>query len=607
MDEREFPPHGSSSAATKSDKIFLFEGQKSALAQLIAGMDEGVRWVLLLGPEGIGKSTVLHQLLAELELTDADIVVCDGSQAVGADELVAVLRGQLQLPRLKARILAPASPVGDLLASRRARQKPLGVLVDNAEVLSPPSLQLLAELAAKPSAADPAVFVVLAGRPALEQPALRAWGREAGRRSVVQCRLAPLTATEVRQYVDQRMRPGAERSLTLSEEAIQRIPGYTSGVPGLINALCERVIVHPSARLTGQVSADAVDEAAEHLDLKVSPTLVARDPLLSGRADLVDLEDNRRAEERPARRLSGRWAVLLAGAVVVAGLLTYLGPSLLRAPLDWLSGGPWAPQVTPSTPGPEGPVSSRQEGSRRGSASTSASPGRAARGSVAALPPGRQGGEQRPGKQDRTEKTAITERVEKAPRPVATPPSPEQVAALIAGARDGQIADLTRLLDSGVSPNVRDASGFTPLMLAVVHGHVPAVRALLDGAAQINARNRGGITPIMLAVINERPQVLKLLLERGADVNAQSGAGWTALTFAAWKGDPDLVRVLLSHGANPNAVDRQGWTPLHYAAWKMQPLSSAVGGTQSGSEALADPEHGRHSEVVPLLQPSEVR
>jgi ankyrin repeat protein len=148
-------------------------------------------------------------------------------------------------------------------------------------------------------------------------------------------------------------------------------------------------------------------------------------------------------------------------------------------------------------------------------------------------------------------------------------------------------------------------------MLAVVHGHAPAVRALLDSGAQINARNRGGITPTMLAVINERPEVLELLLERGADVNAQSGAGWSALTFAAWKGDPDLVRVLLSHGGNRNAVDKQGWTPLRYA--QMRSLSRGVEGTETRPEALpdlergSDLERGRHSEVVPLLQPSEIR
>ena len=125
---------------TGPEPIVPAEGQERALAQLIAGMDEGGRWVLVLGPEGSGKSTVLRRLLAELELTDADTVVCDGSEALGADGLVAVLRSQLQLPARPApRSLWGSRPLEDLLANQRARGKPLVVLVDDAQVLPRPA------------------------------------------------------------------------------------------------------------------------------------------------------------------------------------------------------------------------------------------------------------------------------------------------------------------------------------------------------------------------------------------------------------------------------------------------------------------------------------
>src|SRR5437870_3697267 len=147
-------------------------------------------------------------------------------------------------------------------------------------------------------------------------------------------------------------------------------------------------------------------------------------------------------------------------------------------------------------------------------------------------------------------------------------PTPEQISAMIAGAREGDVGELTRLVSRGVPANVRDVNGFTPLMAAVVNDRVPAARALLERGAEINARTRGGITSLMLGIINDRPDAVKLLLERGADVNAQSGSGWTALSFAVWRGDDALVRVLLDHGAKPNLVDKQGWTPLDYATAK---------------------------------------
>ena len=582
------------------EPIFLAEGQDRALAQLMAGMDEGGRWVLLLGPEGIGKSTVLRRLLAELELADADAVLCDGSPVLGTDGLVALLRSQLHLPpRPAPRSLWGSRPLEDLLANQRARRKPLVVLVDDAHVLPRPSLMLLGELATRPSATDPAVFVVLAGAPALEQPALRAWGGVSGGRSAVTCRLGPFTEAEARQYVERRIHSGAGSSLALSDAAIQRVVQHASGAPGRINALCEQVLTQPSTRLGNHVSTDAVAKAAEHLGLEAAPPRALWGPV---RAEPLDTPGDQPAWDQPPSRRGWRRAGLLTGAVLVAGLLIYFGPALVRSSLEWVAGGAEAPRSAPRSDSP-GPA--RQDDPRRAATSRSSALGRGreASGTVA---PG-QPGVPRVATLDRAKPTAATPPPARAPRPVAVPPSPQQVAALLAAARDGQAADLSRLLASGVPANVGDANGFTSLMLAVVNGHLQAARVLLDGGARVNAGNRGSITPVMLAVINERPEVLKLLLERGADVNAQSGTGWTALTFAAWKGDPDLVRVLLDHGANATALDKQRWTPLDYAGWKTRSPSNSPEPTETGSAAPADPAGDRQSQVASPSQPGEAR
>lgn len=328
---------------------------------------------------------------------------------------------------------------------------------------------------------------------------------------------------------------GFETAAKVSEAAIQRIEQYSNGRPGLIDALYDRAVTLPGTRLTGQVSDDAVVEAAERLGL--------------GEADGAPrvFRENETDDDRGSKRHLVRWFVLAFGAASVAGLVVYFGPTLIGTSADWFAG------------------------LRRTAINWSTSDrlrGATARSEVVRREPGVANGRPRASAPEGSNSQGRAARPTEAPRATSMRPTPEQISAMIAGAREGDVGELTRLVSSGVPANVRDTNGFTPLMVAVANDRVSAARALLDRGAEINARTRGGITSLMLGIINDRPDVVKLLLERGADINAQSGSGWTALSFAVWRGDDALVRVLLDHGAKPNLVDKQGWTPLDYATAK---------------------------------------
>ena len=506
----------------------LFTTQRAVLGELMTGMDADARWAVLVGPEGGGKSTVVRALLDELHMATPDVASLEGPQAVEVDDVVTALYSQQRIPRTR-------KPRGDdrsvaaILASLSSHKTPLVVVVDDAQALSVASITWLASLAGRSFHTETACYVVLAGTPPLEDTATRAWAREGSGRASVRCPLRPLTSAEVRQYMDRRL-GGFKTAEKVSEAAIQRIEQYANGRPGLIDALYERAFMLPGTRLTGQVSDDAVVEAAERLGL--------------GEADGAPriFHEDETDDDRGSKRHVARWFVLAISAATVACLVVYFGPTLIRvagmrpAAVDRSISDSLRAATAPSQ------VVRREAGVANGRRPASATAGSNTRGR-----------ESRPTEASR-----------------ATPmqPTPDQISAMIAGARKGDVDELTRLVSSGVPANVRDANGFTPLMIAVANDRVSAARALLDRGAEINARARGGITSLMLGIINDRLDAVTLLLERGADINAQSGSGWTALSFAAWKGDDALVRVLLSHGAKPNLVDKQGWAPLDYATAK---------------------------------------
>jgi len=86
---------------------------------------------------------------------------------------------------------------------------------------------------------------------------------------------------------------------------------------------------------------------------------------------------------------------------------------------------------------------------------------------------------------------------------------------LIAHAAVGDVKGVEGSLRDGVSPNVADSGGWTPLHLAAGLGHLGVVRLLLERGADPTVRNRLGDTPLHVAIMQGRPEVARALLERG--------------------------------------------------------------------------------------------
>ena len=83
----------------------------------------------------------------------------------------------------------------------------------------------------------------------------------------------------------------------------------------------------------------------------------------------------------------------------------------------------------------------------------------------------------------------------------ATTPSPEPLFQAI---RTGNIAEIKRALDRGISASAVDRSGTPALMLATLFGDAAVVKLLLDRSADPNATNEAGATALMWAMRTAR-------------------------------------------------------------------------------------------------------
>lgn len=127
------------------------------------------------------------------------------------------------------------------------------------------------------------------------------------------------------------------------------------------------------------------------------------------------------------------------------------------------------------------------------------------------------------------------------------------------------VETVSRLLSSGISVDILDEYGRTPLMTAAEYGREEIVRLLLDHGADVNARSENGVTPLLYASGKEATSIecLKLLLNAGANVNAATNiTGSTPLIRAVGTGKTEAIKLLIAYGAAVNSQTNNGTTAL---------------------------------------------
>ena len=148
----------------------------------------------------------------------------------------------------------------------------------------------------------------------------------------------------------------------------------------------------------------------------------------------------------------------------------------------------------------------------------------------------------------------------------------EEMKALSAAARAGNLAEIERLLADGVGPDMRDDPKTSPLMLVSQRGFSDLTLRLLLEGANPNLRGHDNYIPLFYAIQYGHSDIAAMLLLGGMNLNhipRTYSKNLPPLHLAARYGRPEIVRLLLNsinRGERVNATGNfSGKTALYDA------------------------------------------
>jgi len=267
----------------------LAEPHREALTRLAHGVISRRGLMLLTGPIGTGKTTILNGLLSVLarrypakQLPTALVV----NPRLNRDELLESLLLEFEVPCVSSSRPARLAALQGMLFSAFRNGGTSLLIVDEAHLLSTDVLEEIRLFMNTDTYREKLLQVVLCGQPELMQllndPAVKALRQRIAERAA----LRALSQSEMRMYISERLRvAGFEQSTPFTPTSFDRVYEYSGGVPRLVNIICDRCLAIACETKRREIGDDIVEEAAARHEL-LSGAEVSRDLKLKKNAEL---------------------------------------------------------------------------------------------------------------------------------------------------------------------------------------------------------------------------------------------------------------------------------------------------------------------------------
>jgi len=250
-----------------ADPNFLFFSKKhrEAFDHLIYGIKERKGFLEITGEIGTGKTTLCRALLSQLDENTKTAFILN-SNLPEVQLLLAIVTdlGLTVKPRTKIALL---TELNRFLIGQLKTGSNVVLIIDEAQNLKAAQLEQIRLISNIETDKEKLIQIVLVGQPELKQKLDSPGLEQLRQRIAVRYHILPLDTSELADYIYHRLHvAGANEEIVFEPEALGEIYAYSSGVPRLINLVCDRALLSGFAVGTKTITIDIIKRAVEEIE-----------------------------------------------------------------------------------------------------------------------------------------------------------------------------------------------------------------------------------------------------------------------------------------------------------------------------------------------------
>jgi len=252
------------------DPAFFYrsEQHEEALANLVYGVQARKGFIVLTGEVGTGKTTMLECLRDYLESQYIEFAFIFNSR-INTEQFFEMIAYDLDLPCERSSKTEVLFALNQLLVEQAQEGRTVVLIVDEAHNLEWEVLEEIRLLGNLENRSGKLLQIILAGQPEFDRKLDAPNLRQLKQRVVLRCGLEPFTLRDATEYIQARLeKAGMPKQTVFSEETIADIHLRSRGIPRLINAICDNLLLTAFAAEQRVCTREMLDEVCHDMRLE---------------------------------------------------------------------------------------------------------------------------------------------------------------------------------------------------------------------------------------------------------------------------------------------------------------------------------------------------